>query len=200
MYSLRKKPLQARSKASVDAILQAATQLLLLQGYDKANTNKIAELAGVSIGSLYEYFPGKEAIYAEIRRREDQRHFKLIMAEPIPTTLVEMLRLHVSTYLKLIRTNLELHSALNREVPQFAVVDSESAELNNYLPHANDFLQSRNEELKPQCEIPVITELLSRVVKGTINDYILHAPERLKDSTVSEELLKMLERYLLHDK
>ena len=65
LYLLRKKPIQRRSKATVDAVLEAGTQLLLTIGYDKASTNKIAEKAGVSIGSLYEYFPGKEAIFAD---------------------------------------------------------------------------------------------------------------------------------------
>ena len=109
LYSLRKTPIQERSKATVEAVLEAGARLLLSIGYDKASTNKIAELAGVSVGSLYEYFPGKEAIFAEMRRREDERHYKMLMAEVVPTTLSEMLRLHVSTYIELIRTNVELH-------------------------------------------------------------------------------------------
>ena len=122
LYSLRKRPVQGRSKATVEAVLKAGAQLLLEIGYDKASTNKIAELAGVSVGSLYEYFPGKEAIFAEISRREDERHYRLLMANPVPSTPREMVRLHVSTYIKLIRTNLDLHAALIREVPQFAIV------------------------------------------------------------------------------
>ena len=58
LYSMRKRPKQARARSTVEAVLEAATQLLLRQGYDRSSTNQIAELAGVSIGSLYEYFPG----------------------------------------------------------------------------------------------------------------------------------------------
>ena len=74
---MRKTPKQVRSKATVEAIISAGIRVLLTNGYDKASTYKIAEIAGVSIGSLYEYFPGKEAIYAEVQRRNDQNLYTL---------------------------------------------------------------------------------------------------------------------------
>ncbi len=58
----RKKPVQQRAKITADSILEAAEKIMLKDGYDQANTNRIAEVAGVSIGSLYQYFPDKEAI------------------------------------------------------------------------------------------------------------------------------------------
>ena len=76
LYSMKKTPVQARSKATVDAILGAATGLLFKIGYEKTSTNRIAEATGVSIGSLYEYFPGKDAIYLEIRRRHDRKMYE----------------------------------------------------------------------------------------------------------------------------
>jgi AcrR family transcriptional regulator len=57
----RKLPQQDRSKVTVDAILTATAHILTQEGYDRTTTNRIAELAGVSIGSLYQYFPSKEA-------------------------------------------------------------------------------------------------------------------------------------------
>ncbi len=58
----RKKPVQQRAKITADAILEAAEKIMLEEGYEQANTNRIAEVAGVSIGSLYQYFQDKEAI------------------------------------------------------------------------------------------------------------------------------------------
>lgn len=197
LYSLRKTPVQGRSKATVEAVLEAGARLLLSIGYDKASTNKIAKLAGVSVGSLYEYFPGKEAIFAEISRREDKRHYRLLMAGPVPTTMNEMLRLHVSTYIELIRTNLDLHAALIREVPDFATLGAESKIVSEYHSRSNTFMSLQGSNIRPQCETHIVTELLTRVLRATINDYALHAPERLKDSVVTDELLDMLERYLL---
>lgn len=58
----RRKPRQSRSRATVDAILQATAQVLVRDGYQKATTNRIAERAGVSVGTLYQYFPNKDAL------------------------------------------------------------------------------------------------------------------------------------------
>ncbi len=65
----RKSPRQERSRATVEAILQAAAYILVRQGYDAFTTNSVAERAGVNIASLYQYFPNKEAIFAELYRQ-----------------------------------------------------------------------------------------------------------------------------------
>lgn len=69
----RKRPRQARSAATVDAIVEAATRILKLEGLAGLNTNAVARLAGVSVGSLYQYFPTKEAILTEMLRRKRTR-------------------------------------------------------------------------------------------------------------------------------
>jgi AcrR family transcriptional regulator len=58
----RKAPVQVRSTATRDAILQAATHILTVAGLSGFNTNRVAEVAGVSIGSLYQYYPNKGAL------------------------------------------------------------------------------------------------------------------------------------------
>lgn len=62
----RKQPLQARSRETYAAILEATARILETEGLEAANTNAIAERAGVSVGSLYQYFPDKAAIFAEL--------------------------------------------------------------------------------------------------------------------------------------
>lgn len=64
--SLRKAPKQGRSKELVDAIYQATVRILPELGSDKVTTKKIAEVAGVSIGSLYQYFPNKESLLGAV--------------------------------------------------------------------------------------------------------------------------------------
>ena len=66
---VRKQPRQARSAAMVEAILEAAARILETEGLAAFNTNAIAEKAGVSIGSLYQYFPTKEAMLTALVRR-----------------------------------------------------------------------------------------------------------------------------------
>jgi AcrR family transcriptional regulator len=62
MLEPRKQPVQARSAASVDAILEATTQVLLSVGKERLTTTKVASRAGVSVGTLYQYFPNKSAL------------------------------------------------------------------------------------------------------------------------------------------
>lgn len=66
----RKRPRQGRSAATVEAILVAATRIITRDGFEALTTNGVAELAGVSIGSLYQYFPTKDAILVEVLRRK----------------------------------------------------------------------------------------------------------------------------------
>ena len=68
-FSPRKVPRQARSRATFDAIVEACAQLLVEHGYGAVTTNHIAETAGVSIGSLYEYFGDTDAVVFEVVRR-----------------------------------------------------------------------------------------------------------------------------------
>ena len=69
----RKHPRQTRSWATVDAVVEATTYILEEHGLAALNTNEIARRAGISIGSLYQYFPTKEAILTEIIRRKQRR-------------------------------------------------------------------------------------------------------------------------------
>lgn len=68
-FEPKKRPKQARSRASFDAILEATARLLKARGYEELTTNHIAEQAGVGIGTLYDFFPNKEAVVAELTRR-----------------------------------------------------------------------------------------------------------------------------------
>src|ERR1044071_10462280 len=76
--SLRKTPRQARSSAMVEAILEAAARVLAREGLARATTNRIAEVAGVSIGSLYQYFPNKMAIVRALQQAHGQAMVDLV--------------------------------------------------------------------------------------------------------------------------
>lgn len=199
LYSLRKQPSQARAIATVDAILESAARILTGRGYSAASTNSIAEQAGVSIGTLYEYFPGKEAVFAELRRREGFRHYELLTREPRPTTPRAMLKHLVSTHIEFVRDNLELYVALVTEVPRFAIEDAEQAVLEDYVPLSNAFLEAHQNELRPRNNIEFITELLMRVMSSTVNDYALRSPARLKDPELTDALIDLIGGYLLED-
>jgi AcrR family transcriptional regulator len=61
-----RQPKQERAQQTINAILEAATQVLLREGYERASTNRIAHRAGVSVGSLYQYFRNKDAVFTAL--------------------------------------------------------------------------------------------------------------------------------------
>src|SRR5689334_20025487 len=77
----RKAPHQERSRATVDAILAATARILVKDGYDRASTNKIAAAAGVSVGSLYQYFPSKEALVAALIEKHSAEMLEIFEAQ-----------------------------------------------------------------------------------------------------------------------
>ena len=74
----RKNASQERSRATVDTLLAATARVLVKEGYDHASTNKIADAAGVSIGSLYQYFPSKEALVAAVIERHTSGMLEIV--------------------------------------------------------------------------------------------------------------------------
>ncbi|MEM7077007.1 MAG: TetR/AcrR family transcriptional regulator [Pseudomonadota bacterium] len=196
-YNLRKRPSQARSVATVDAILESAARILTGQGYAYASTNTIAEQAGVSIGTLYEYFPGKEAVFGELRRREGFRHYAVLTKEPRPTTPRSMLEHLVTTHIEYVRDNLALYVALETEVPRYAIEDAEQAVLEDYVPLSNAFLAMHRSELRPHNNVEFITEFLMRVMSSTVNDYALRSPTSLSDPQLTDALIDLIGSYLL---
>ena len=77
----RKRPRQARAAATLDAIFEATIQVLLAEGLHRLTTTRVAERAGVSVGSMYQYFPNKQALLYALNER-----YLDIVAEKVETT------------------------------------------------------------------------------------------------------------------
>lgn len=74
----RRRPKQRRARETVEAILDAVTKILKREGSQALTTNRIADVAGVSIGSLYQYFPDKRAIFIALHRRHIEQMDRLV--------------------------------------------------------------------------------------------------------------------------
>lgn len=117
----RKQPRQARARAGRDALLEATAHLLRESGYARLTTNHIAERAGVSIGTLYQLFPGKEAVVVALAEQRARKHFEAIVAE-LPEALAAgtpaaALDLLVRRIAKRLAADRRLYAVLLREVP-----------------------------------------------------------------------------------
>jgi AcrR family transcriptional regulator len=99
----RKSPVQARSTASVDAILEATIQVLLQVGKERLTTTRVAKRAGVSVGTLYQYFPNKSALLqAALRRHLDEvtDAIELVCKGQEGRTLREMVTALITAFLE----------------------------------------------------------------------------------------------------
>jgi AcrR family transcriptional regulator len=117
----RKVASQERSRATVDALVQATARILVTEGFDKASTNRIAEVAGVSIGSLYQYFPGKEALVAAVIERHQREITQTVrgeLAEVSRQPVEQAVRKLVAVAVKAHRVDPELHRVLAEQIPR----------------------------------------------------------------------------------
>jgi AcrR family transcriptional regulator len=117
----RKIATQERSRATVDSLIEATARILVKEGFDKASTNRIAELSGVSIGSLYQYFPSKEALVAAVIERHQQQIMQTVRSElqRVSTQpLDEAIRSFVAVAVKAHRLDPQLHRVLAEQIPR----------------------------------------------------------------------------------
>ena len=100
--SSRKQPQQARSAELVDTILEAATQVLANEGAQRFTTARVAERAGVSVGSLYQYFPNKAAILFRLQSDEWQQTMEILrtIIDDVAKTPIERLRALVHAFIR----------------------------------------------------------------------------------------------------
>lgn len=128
-----RKPKQSRSKATVAAIVEAAARILAERGWAGFNTNAVAERAGVSIGSLYEYFPDKQALVDKIASdhlARGEAFFAsaadgLVAADDIEALLDALIRGLVELH----RDDPRLHRALSSEVPLSPEIEGQVRQL-----------------------------------------------------------------------
>ncbi len=192
----RKLPQQDRSKVTVDAILTATTRILIQVGYDKASTNRIAELAGVSIGSLYQYFPSKEALITSLAE-----HHANTMMEKIESKLQELFDAPIEIVIReLVKACIAahaidpmLHKVLNEQVPRINNTNAEArvtALLRAYLE------QNRN-QIEPQ-NLDLAVLIIERTVEALTHTAVIERPQLLKDGQLEQEITTLLLSYLTH--
>ena len=132
----RKKASQARSRATVDALVEATARILVRESFDRASTNRIAEEAGVSIGSLYQYFPSKEALIAAVIDRHKHDLMQIArgaLAQVAVLPLEQAVRKLVAVAITAHRVDPKLHRVLAEQIPRTGKLrDVEAFNRENY--------------------------------------------------------------------
>lgn len=123
----RKNASQERSRATVDALIEATARILVREGFDKASTNRIAETAGVSVGSLYQYFPSKEALVAAVIDRHHEELMQVVrgaLADVATLPMKQGVRKLVTAAIEAHRVDPKLHRVLAEQIPRTGKLES----------------------------------------------------------------------------
>jgi AcrR family transcriptional regulator len=178
--------------------LEAAAHVIARRGYSAGTTNRIAEEAGMSIGSLYQYFPNKDAILVELVKAHVNAGIaiiqRLLTGGPLPDSLEDQLRLFVRATIENHLDEPALHRVLFEEAPR-------PAELLETLRLAEDRLVgAAQQQIATHAEVTVVdTTTGTRLVVSAIESLVHHyfaAGQPVEISRFEDELVAMLFRYL----
>jgi len=195
----RKIPRQSRSQATVEAIIEAATRILRTEGFERTNVNRVAELAGVSVGSLYQYFPTKEALIGAVAGRLSARMmaaFGAELGELAPLPLADAVPRIVERAFAAFRIDPRLRRILREQVPEvtpaFRTPDFDGALRAAIARHLEPYRPS----LRPR-DVDLALRLLMTSVE-TIAETWGSDPEVDADAVIAETA-DLVARYLLRD-
>jgi AcrR family transcriptional regulator len=193
----RKAPRQERSRATIDAILTATARILVQEGFDHASTNRVAQAAGVSIGSLYQYFPSKEALVAALAERHMDEMlgvvvaaFERIGALPLGQATREMVSLLLGAH----AIDPRLHQVLTEQVPRLGRMDRVHDIERTVTAMVRRYLEAHRDELRV-TDLDLAAFLVVQTVEALTHGALIHGT-RISDAALVDEITTLVVRYL----
>jgi AcrR family transcriptional regulator len=195
---LRRRPSQRRSQATVTAILDAAARVFEERGFDAGTTNHVAERAGVSIGSLYEYFPNKDAMVVALVERELEREGAKLLAilEPVGTErgLATQLHAFVETLIDLHAKRPALHRMLFDQAEHPPAAHACVLGFEESLAHA---LAESLRGVRPRLgEADTKAHLIVQTAESLAHRFVLRGIHDLGRADFARELTRLLVGYV----
>lgn len=182
----------------MDAILDATAHILVRDGYDGLSTNRIAERAGVSIGSLYQYFPNKEALVGELVDRHSGMLFQMIfdafaaMADADPRELAAaMVRAMIATK----RKSPKLAKVLREQIPRTGRLSRYEEDLARIVELTAAFLARHERELRPAD--PRMAAFIAVHMVDALTHAAVTQREASEDEPMTIAITEAVTRYLL---
>ena len=181
----RKVAAQERSRATVDALVGATARILVEEGFDKASTNRIAEVAGVSVGSLYQYFPSKEALVAAVIEHHQQEIMQTvrgeladILAQPVETAVRKLVAVAVKAH----RVDPKLHRVLAEQIPRVGKLEKlETFNRENYTLFRT-YLEGHRDELCVD-DLELASFVCVTSIEALTHNAVLHYSKMFSDET-----------------
>lgn len=196
--SPRRRPRQARAQATVDAIVKATARVLVDEGYDRASTNRVALAAGVSIGSLYQYFPSKEALVAALVEdhiaKMQSALTQSLGGAATGATLEARAKQLVRGVITAYRVDPQLDHVLCQEVPKVGELQRVYGFEQYFAERCRAHLFS-DAGVRP-LDIERAVFLLVNAVPGVVRASVKEDPRAEGDDRLVDELTDMIVRYL----
>ena len=197
----RKVASQERARATVDALVEATARILVKEGFDKASTNHIAEVAGVSIGSLYQYFPSKEALVAAVIERHQHEIMQTVrgeLAEAIALPVEKAVRKLVAVSVRAHRVDPVLHRVLAEQIPRVGKLEKlETFNRENYTLFRT-YLESHHDELCVD-DLELASFICVTSIEALTHNAVLHYSKVLSEEAMEalvDEGARLVTRYL----
>ena len=198
----RKAPRQARAQVTVTAILEAATRIFEEDGMDAATTTRIAEVAGVSVGTLYQYFADRDAILDALQDREFERALALMGTVLSNENLTRSPRETINAVVRglgaLYASSPALHRVLVIEglrVTEPARVEAFDLRVVAIIRH---FLVATGARVR-RGNVEAAAFVAFQAVRAVMLACLLERPPGLDESTLRGELVDLVMRYLVDD-
>ena len=198
----RKQPRQARAQTTVHAILEATVQVLERGGPDAATTTRIAEVAGVSVGTLYQYFSHRDAVFDALQEREFERAIALVANVLSDDNLARTPRETVMAAIQglgaLYRQSPGMHRVLAMEGLRATKADRLVSFDLRVIALVRHFLSATNAPVRRK-NLEAAAFVAFQCVRAAMLASLLEKPAGLNDDTLVEELTDLLLRYLVDD-
>jgi AcrR family transcriptional regulator len=197
----RKNASQERSRATVDALIEATARILVREGFDSASTNRIAEVAGVSVGSLYQYYPGKEALVAAVIDRHNQDIMRVVraaLAEVASQPVEKAVRTLVAVAIEAHRIDPKLHCVLAEQIPRTGRLENVEAFNRETYALFRGYLESRRDEIRA-IDLGLAAFVCVTSIEALAHTAVLHRSEKLSDEmvgTLVDETTRLVVGYL----
>lgn len=193
----RRRPRQARAQQTVEAVLDAVARVLKRHGVDAVTTNRIAEAAGISIGSVYQYFPDKAAIFVALHEcHVDQvaRALEAALVAHAAAPLAELIAALVDVMVASHTEDPELHALLFREVPHRA--EGARGFVDRLRGALRLALLAKSGELPAGRDLDRAVFVVSHLIESLSHAAVLERPARLSLTAAKHEVVRAVLAYL----
>jgi AcrR family transcriptional regulator len=188
----RKAAKQERAQLTVEAILEAASQVFESHGYARASTNRIAERAGISIGSLYQYFPNKDAILVALAQRHLWPQVQRLSGEEsweevLPGIVEAMVQMHAVAPM--------LHRCLFEETRLPKAVRDELEALEDALIEITATAIAADPSIA-RGDVQLAAAIVVNTIEGLTHRLVLHPQAGADRERVAREITTLVRAYL----